>query len=230
MIQDANGFVRLRDLDGFDKFISLFKRMSVTTPENPHDCLYKDYNVKSYYSARHGELGFAPMCEAEMFIKRVSKHFPTGWMLISTKKDGKRTNTIAYVYSYDYTNTHRHNFQTIVVHYYSDGFGKMFLNVDDLKNIAYHPLSEEEIKVLQDYKALVSKKPFPIYALMVLKPEYKEDYKLYLADCKKYGFKPIDKKLIKRVELTTIDGKPTTFSPDGHFGYLGDDDQEIVNK
>lgn len=229
MKQDENGFVRLKDLDGFDKFVSIFKRMAVTTPEDPNNCLYKDYDSKTICT-RYGELDFSPMCEAEVFLRRVRKHFPTGWMLISTKEKGKRTNLLAYVYSYEYANSHRCHFQTIVARYYNDSFEKLFLNVDDLETIAFRILTEEEIKIITDYKALIAEKPSPIYKLMALKPEYKKDYKLYLSDCEKYGFKPIEKIFLKRLELNSIDGKPTTFTPDGLFGYPGDDDQEIINE
>lgn len=229
MKQDENGFTRLKELKGFDKFVSIFKRMAATTKEDPNDCLYKDYDSKTF-STQYGELDFAPMCEAEVFLRRVRKHFPTGWMLISTKEKGKRKNLLAYVYSYEYANSLRCHFQTIVVYCHTDTFGKLLLNVDDLETVAFHSLTEEEIKTITAFGALIGSKPSPIYKLMALKPEYKKDYKLYLSDCEKYGFKPIEKKFLKRIELNTIDGKPTTFTPDGLFGYLGDDDQVIINE
>lgn len=229
MKQDKNGFIRLKDMEGFDKFVSIFKKMSVTTPEDPNDCLYKDYSV-TMTSLKYGEFDFAPICGAEMFIKRVKKLFPTGWMTISSKENGKRNNKIVYVYDFGYTNLHKVNFQTIAVRYYDiDTFGVIFINVDDLKNYAFHQLFKDEEKTLLDYKKILYAKPTPIYRLMELKQEYKDNYKLYLSDCEKYGFKPIDKRFLKRIELTTRDGMPTTFTPDGLFGYLGDDDQEIVN-
>ena len=46
--QDVNGFVRLKDVQGFDKFINTWKKMTIYTSTNPHSALYKDYSKTTY--------------------------------------------------------------------------------------------------------------------------------------------------------------------------------------
>ena len=84
--KDSNGFVRLKDVPGFDKFINTWKQMTTYTSTNPHSALYKDYS-KTTYSFENGVYNFSPMSNAEVYFKRIAKHLPTGYVMLSILKD-----------------------------------------------------------------------------------------------------------------------------------------------
>lgn len=230
--KDSFGFTRLCNVPGIDKFVELFTRMDVTTPCNPNSALYKDYTVK-VYSLNYGELDFEAICQADMFFRRVSKYFPTGWHVISKIDDnGNRTNEIIYISKYRYQNMPRCNMQGFEVMGLNTSFKSVsfIVNVNDIKNIVIRPLTNDEIKICEEYRDILEINPEPIYSLMEMKQEYKDDYNIYLADCEKYGFTPLDKFLIERVSLTYGNYQTTTFTKDGTFGGYDNDDTIIVNK
>lgn len=232
-VKDSNGFVRLNAVPGFAKFEKMFKRISPNNTCNPHDELYKDYTSKTY-SANYGEYDFAAICPAEMFLKRISKYLPTGtvmWADIDkTVCPVVRINKIINIFNYSYVNTRRANSQSIKIHYIDEygNYDSMVINVNDLHNIIFKPLTKEEVKIYEDYVNLIEQKAAPIYEHMVIKPEYKESYKSYLDDCKKYGFTPIGKALIKNINLNYSDNL-ITLTKDGKLGGAPNDDVKIVN-
>lgn len=235
--KDANGFVRLSRVPNFSKFIEVFNRMGTTTPVDPNTALYKNYNVKVY--GFDGVSDFAAMPQAEMFIRRIKKYLPTGWVIWSTMPkshsynyvDKKRVNMFYYIYDYDFVNLEKANTRSLKI-YYLDINGKLdylYVNVSDFDNIIFKPLTEIEVDTYKNYIQFISQKAAPIYRLMIMKEEYKTDYQMYLTDCAKYGFKPLDKLLIERIRVD-FEGTTTTFRPDGTLGWApGDDDTEIVN-
>ena len=99
---DCNGFIRLKDVPGFDKFIKTWEKMTTYVSTDPYSALYKDYS-KTTYSFTDGTYNFSPMSNAEVYFKRIAKYLPTGYVMLSIlKNDGKRDNEIYFVYKFDY--------------------------------------------------------------------------------------------------------------------------------
>ena len=228
---DRNKFIRLNTIKNFDKFINMFKRMSPYSCKDCKNALYKSNTGKTYTSS--GEvLNFVEIVQAEMFINRVKKHFPTGWIIWRNIDDyEKLDNRIIYIYDYDYCNKECSSFQTLVIKYTDiyNNFGKIFVNVDMLHRIVFKCMLPDEIKVCKDFASILNQHPEPIYKMMEMKQEYKDDYNVYLSDCKKYGFTPLEKCLIERVNINYL-GVPTTFMQDATLGWKPDQDCIIVNK
>ena len=64
---------------------------------------------------------------------------------------------------------------------------------------------------------------------MIMKQSYKDDYDKYLVDCEKFGFTPLDKNLISKINVEN-DGIPIAFSKNANLvGNPYADDLEIVN-
>lgn len=236
--KDANGFIRLDRVPNFSKFIEVFNRMGTTTPVDPNTALYKNYNVTVY--GANGVSNFAAMSQAEMFIKRIKKYLPTGWVIWSTTPrsygycdaDKKRINLFYYIYNYEFVNLEKPNTRSLKI-YYLDINNKLdyfYVNVSEFDNIIFKPLTEAEVDTYKNYIQFINQKPAPIYRLMIMKEDYKTDYQMYLTDCAEYGFKPLDKSLIERISVG-FKGVATTFTEDGKLGWApGDEDTVIVNE
>ena len=229
--KDSNGFVRLKDVPGFDKFINTWKQMTTYTSVNPHSALYKDYS-KTTYSSENGVYDFSPMSNAEVYFKRIAKHLPTGYVMLSIlKDDGKRSNEIYFVYKFDYTNKFMSPNQTVVIQAINSKLNQVDIeiNASDLNKLVFKILNEQESSIYQNYVNLLNSKAEPIMTIMIMKQSYKDDYNKYLADCEKFGFTPLDKNLISIVNIEN-NGVPVAFSKTcGLVGNPYSDDLEIIN-
>lgn len=230
--QDDNGFVRLKDVPGFGKFIKTWEKMTTYVSTDPYSTLYKDYSKKITYSFANGVYNFSPMSNAEVYFKRIVKYLPIGYVILSIlKKDGKRDNEIYFVYNFDYTNKFRAPSQTVVVKAINSksNFVDIEINASDLNNLVFKILNEKEIAIYKEYLKVLNSKASPIYQVMVMKQSYKDDYDKYLADCEKFRFTPLDKNLISKINIEN-DGIPVAFSKNGNlFGNPYADDLEVMN-
>ena len=229
--QDNNGFVRLKDVQGFDKFIKTWKKMTTYTSTNPNSALYKDY-FKTTYSFENGVCNFSPMSNAEVYFKRIAKYLPTGYVMLSIlKEDGKRDNEIYFVYNFDYTNKFIAPSQTVVIKTINNKSNLIDIEINalDLNNLVFKILNEKEISIYKEYLKVLNSKASPIYKVMVMKQNYKENYNEYVEECKRFGFTPIRKNIIMKLDIEN-DGVPVTFSQNGNLvGNPYSDDLEIVN-
>lgn len=240
---DENGFVRLRNIVGLEKFKDTFKRMSNVFPLDYNECLYKDYSGSCI--TNHGKYDFNPMCEAEMFVKRIKKSLPTGWAIIRRKVEHmnefdyngktKYENKVVYVYDYSYKTVKKYGafLNAIRIKAYESETNELLnydVCVDDLEDVIFKILTADEINAVEAYRKLVGQLPKPIYRLMKHKQEYKDDYSKYLQDCQNNGFKPIEKAIIDRLDITNNDGTLMTFTPVGRLGWPPDTETEIVNE
>lgn len=228
---DCNGFVRLKDVPGFDKFINMWEKMTTYVSTDPYSSLYKDY-AKTTYSSVNGVYNFSPMSNAEVYFKRIAKYLPTGYVILSIlKENGKRDNEIYFVYKFDYTNKFMSPNQTVVIQAINSKLNKVDIeiNASDLNKLVFKILNEQESSIYQNYVNLLNSKAEPIMTVMIMKQSYKDDYNKYLSDCKKFGFTPLDKNLISRINIEN-DGVPVAFSKNGNLvGNPYSDDLEIVN-
>lgn len=228
---DCNGFVRLKDVPGFDKFINTWGKMTTYVSTYPYSSLYKDY-AKTTYSSANGVYNFSPMSNAEVYFKRIAKYLPIGYVMLSIlKKDGKRDNEIYFVYKFDYTNKFRAPSQTVVVKAINSksNLVDIEINASDLNNLVFKILNEQESNVYQNYVNLLNSKAKPIMTVMIMKQNYKENYNEYVVECKKFGFTPISKNIITKLNIEN-DGVPVAFSKNGNLvGNPYSDDLEIVN-
>lgn len=229
---DCNGFVRLKDVPGFDKFIKTWEKMTTYVSTDPYSSLYKDYSTKTAYSFTNGVYNFSPMSNAEIYFKRIAKYLPIGYVMLSIlKENGKRDNDIYFVYNFDYKNKFREPSQTVVVKAINSksNFVDIEINALDLNNLAFKILNEQESSVYQNYVNLLNSKAKPIMPVMVMQQSYKDDYNKYLSDCKKFGFTPINKNIITKLNIEN-DGVPVAFSKHGNLvGNQYSDDLEIIN-
>ena len=229
--KDNNGFVRLKDVPGFDKFINTWERMTTYVSTDPYSALYKDYSKKTY-SFKDSVYNFSLMSNAEVYFKRIAKYLPIGYVMLSIlKKDGKRDNEIYFVYKFDYKNKFRAPSQTVVVKAINNksNFVDIEINASDLNNLVFKILNEKEITIYKEYVEIINSKASPIYQVMIMKQNYKENYNEYVVDCKRFGFTPIRKNIIMKLNIEN-DGIPVAFSKNGNFvGNPYSDDLEIVN-
>ena len=228
---DCNGFVRLKDVPGFDKFIKIWEKMTTYVSTDPYSSLYKDY-AKTTYSSANGVYNFSPMSNAEVYFKRIAKYLPTGYIMLSIlKKDGKRDNEIYFVYKFDYANKFIAPSQTVVIKAMNSksNLVDIEINTSDLNTLVFKILNEQESSIYQNYVNLLNSKAEPIMTVMIMKKSYKDDYDKYLADCEKFGFTPIDKNLISKINIEN-NGIPVAFSKNANLvGNPYADDLEIVN-
>lgn len=228
---DCNGFVRLKDVPGFDKFIKIWGEMTTYVSTDPYSSLYKDY-AKTTYSSANGVYNFSPMSNAEVYFKRIVKYLPTGYVILSIlKKDGKRDNDIYFVYNFDYINKFREPSQTVVVKAINSksNLVDIEINASDLNNLAFKILNEKEIAIYKEYIRIINSKASPIYQVMIMKQNYKENYNEYVTECKRFEFTPLDKNLISKINIEN-DGVPVAFSKNGNLvGNPYSDDLEIIN-
>ena len=228
---DCNGFVRLKDVPGFDKFIKIWEKMTTYVSTDPYSSLYKDY-AKTTYSSANGVYNFSPMSNAEVYFKRIAKYLPTGYIMLSIlKKDGKRDNEIYFVYKFDYANKFIAPSRTVVIKAMNSksNLVDIEINTSDLNTLVFKILNEQESSIYQNYVNLLNSKAEPIMTVMIMKKSYKDDYDKYLADCEKFGFTPIDKNLISKINIEN-NGIPVAFSKNANLvGNPYADDLEIVN-
>ena len=132
---------------------------------------------------------------------------------------------------------HRNFEQISEINYYNfeinfntnNSFYNIEINASDLNKLVFKILNEQESSIYQNYVNLFNSKAEPIMHVMVMKQSYKDDYNKYLADCKKFGFTPLDKNLISRINVEN-DGVPVAFSKTcGLVGNPYADDLEIIN-
>lgn len=229
--QDNNGFVRLKDVPGFDKFIKTWKKMTTYVSTDSYSALYKDYSKKTY-SFKDGVYNFSPMSNAEVYFKRIAKYLPTGYVMLSIlKENGKRDNNIYFVYKFNYANKFIAPSQTVVIKAMNSksNLVDIEINASDLNTLVFKILNEKEILTYKEYLKILNSKASPIYQVMIMKQSYKDDYDKYLEDCKKFGFKPLRKSLISKEDIEN-DGIPLAFSKNcGIVGNPYADDLEIVN-
>ena len=228
---DCNGFVRLKDVPGFDKFIKIWEKMTTYVSTDPYSSLYKDY-AKTTYSSANGVYNFSPMSNAEVYFKRIAKYLPTGYIMLSIlKKDGKRDNEIYFDYKFDYAHKFIAPSQTVVIKAMNSksNLVDIEINTSDLNTLVFKILNEQESSIYQNYVNLLNSKAEPIMTVMIMKKSYKDDYDKYLADCEKFGFTPIDKNLISKINIEN-NGIPVAFSKNANLvGNPYADDLEIVN-
>lgn len=225
---DKNGFIRINKLKNFNKFITYWNRFDYYTATNPYDSLYKDYNVVTT-SAKHGTYNFGVVCPADMFIRRIKKFLIINEYVVISRIEGETiNNTICYIYDYMYTNSFRSNSRTLVIRYISvDGINSLSVNIDDLKDISIHILTEDEKTTFKKYIELLHITHAPIHDVMKIKTEYVEDYKLYCKECKKYNFKPISKKLLKIINVNDFD---MFVDKEGNIVHYNKYDINLINK
>lgn len=230
--QDDNGFVRLKDVPGFDKFIKTWEKMTTYVSTDPYSTLYKDYSTKTTYIFANDVYNFSPMSNAEVYFKRIAKYLPIGYVMLSIlKKDGKRDNEIYFVYKFDYTNKFRAPSQTVVVKAINSksNFVDIEINASDLNNLVFKILNEKEIAIYEEYIRIINSKASPICQVMVMKQNYKENYNEYVTECKRFGFTPISKNIITKLNIEN-DGVPVAFSKNANLvGNPYSDDLEIIN-
>ena len=225
---DANGFIRVGQLKNFNKFIKCWNNFNTYNEVNPHDSLYKDYNVVTH-SAKYGTYDFGTICPADMFIRRIKKFLIINeYVVISKIINETIKNTVCYIYDYAYANTYKANERTLIIKYISvDGVNAMSINIDDLKFISIHILTNEEKNIFKKYIELLNITHAPIHDVMKIKTEYVEDYKLYCKECKKYNFKPLSKKLLQISNVTDFD---MYVDKNGNIVYYNKYDINIINK
>lgn len=225
---DKNGFIRINKLKNFNKFINYWNNFNTYTEVNPHDSLYKDYNVVTH-SAKYGTYNFGAVCPADMFIRRIKKFLTINeYVVISRIEDETIKTTVCYIYDYVYANTYNANARTLIIKYISvDGFNSLSVNIDDLKDISIHILTEDEKTTFKKYIELLHITHAPIHDVMKIKTEYIEDYKLYCKECKKYNFKPLSKKLLQISNVTDFD---MYVDKNGNIVHYNKYDINIINK
>ena len=205
--------------------------MTTYVSTDPYSSLYKDY-AKTTYSSANGVYNFSPMSNAEVYFKRIAKYLPTGYIMLSIlKKDGKRDNEIYFVYKFDYANKFIAPSQTVVIKAMNSksNLVDIEINTSDLNTLVFKILNEQESSIYQNYVNLLNSKAEPIMTVMIMKKSYKDDYDKYLADCEKFGFTPIDKNLISKINIEN-NGIPVAFSKNANLvGNPYADDLEIVN-
>lgn len=97
--------------------------------------------------------------------------------------------------------------------------------ISELKDLVVRPCSNDEIRFFWD---MVQLTPDTIYEIMEILPEYQQDYKLYLADCKKYGFKPMAKGFVSRIRID--EDTKTYLNKDAILWGRPTTDTKVVNK
>lgn len=230
---DEFGFVRLKNVKNVQKFIDIFRRMDSFYQTNPFENLYRDYS-SSMYDSQFGDVPFRVIPEAEMFISRVFKHFPTGWIMWCGRGPMglNRKKNIVYVYGFDYCNQRKYDMRTIIVKWYDVNrvHGRFEVNINEIEDVVFKVLTDEEVNTVKNLMKIFEQKPSPIYRLMNMKEDYQKDYDLYLEDCKKYGFQPLEKCLIERLTVKH-QGFVTTLTEDGVLGgQFCPEDVLIVNE
>lgn len=225
---DANGFIKIGVLNNFNKFIKYWNNFNTYTEVNPHDSLYKDYNVVTH-SFKYGTYNFGTICPADMFIRRIKKFLIINEYVVISKIIGETLeNTVCYIYDYAYANTYNANTRTLIIKYISvDGFKAMSINIDDLKFISIHILTYEEKNTFKKYIELLHITHAPTHDVMKIKTEYIKNYKLYCEECKKYSFKPLSKKILKISNITDFD---MYVDKNGNIVHYNKYDINIINK
>ena len=103
------------------------------------------------------------------------------------------------------------------------------INASDLNNLAFKILNEKEIAIYKEYIGIINSKASPIHQVMIMKQNYKENYNENVTECKRFGFTPINKNIITKLNIEN-DCIPVAFSKNGNLvGNPYADDLEIVN-
>lgn len=236
--KDKNGFVRLESVPMYNKFVEKYKQMLCFHP-TPTDAKYKNYKV------HYGDFDFKPMSQAEMFVKRViGESFFNKWYEVQYKPAIDKGDPYFYTESNKYRKVLIYFTDVEVLDGYKDqpivlkgtstdpNFPEITVCIDSLgSRFCFRELTNDEVDIIDKYKKICIPGPAPMWQLMIHKQEYKDDYSLYLADCKKYGFNALSKNDINKFPLVDFNDNIITFDKNGRIGWHADNgDTEIVNK
>ena len=95
------------------------------------------------------------------------------------------------------------NSRYIDLHYFDifGGWSTKSIKLHELSHISFRYCTEDDINI---FTKMMNCKPVPYLERFIIKPEYKEDYDLYKADCEKYGYPVWDKTMVDNVALYTL--------------------------
>lgn len=206
--KDEHGYVRLCLLPAYKKIMDLIEKMPnwVPTKEKAEKYPYKsegsDYLISS----------------AEIFVKRLLQNSCGKWVHLSmlhTEREDKvltdyRDKTLMFVIGGFFYNSWGGNGIGIRYIDINGEYHTVKYKLHQLYDLAVRFCTEEECDMLG--KLFSIQKPAPYLERMLVKEEYKADYKKYKADAKKYGFKPVAKCLIENCSASDAQ-----FDKDGYI-------------
>jgi hypothetical protein len=208
--KDANGFVHLTDYPMYQKIIDKIWELPNWIPleekEPNYPWKYKDNGLYRSY--------------VEIFVERLFNNIINKWIVLcETKYDN-------YSFKYDddrsweerpYINTYDKTVMLLWKIEYSQSMNSRYLDLSyfdiygnyQRKSFKLHELSKLSFRYCTDdeiavFTKMMKSEPKPYLERFIIKPEYKEDYNLYKADCEKYGYPIWDKTLVDNVTLYTL--------------------------
>ena len=230
--RDSKGFVRLKNVPGFYKFLKSISNKDIYTPSDIEKAIYKapgktiasdktyDFIVKSAYQKYVDRV----------IVPYILKLYTCKWVMMSEfdKDNHKRKSTYMMIVSVEGIHLFSGSGRYLRIKYINL-YGEILtkdIDVIDLESLVIRVVNEDEHNSLS--KILTARfecKPEPYIKLFKIDSRYKDNYKLYKEDCVKYGFKIQPKSLIKKI----LESNEYMCVGENGFAAYENDDTYIVN-
>lgn len=223
---DKNGFMRLCNYPKFKKILDNLDNMEISTPLKEKCPNWPWVQTEGVITSDGTNKWYHP--EVEVYFNRITKKSICKWVQIVFTKykdnyyriENKNPETydnveycdyhekyIWYIYNVEFFITWSGRF--VGIHYIdaNGNNGYKTVKISDLYSTAFRYLNDTECQVIEN---MIGLKPEPYIEVFMIKPEYFDNYELYLKDAKKYGYdeKPFEKGMFEFIpKFFTINKK-----------------------